>query len=65
LNEWNTLDKGCLVLNLIASGQHGGLWFKSPESGDQFIVVLGVHNFKEWLDIAGISGDEVFESVVD
>jgi hypothetical protein len=53
------------VLNLIASGQHGGLWFKSPESGDQFIVVLGVHNFKEWLDIAGISGDEVFEGVVD
>jgi hypothetical protein len=65
LNSWKTLNDGLLVLTLINSGQYGGLWFKNAESGDQFIVVLGAHNYEAWLDITDIGVDETFESVVD
>ncbi|KAF1995521.1 HET domain-containing protein [Amniculicola lignicola CBS 123094] len=65
LNKWKSLDDGILVLTLIRSGQYAGLWFKNAESGDQFTVVLGVHNWKSWLDITDIGADESLESVVD
>lgn len=65
LNRWKSLDGGNLALTLITSGQYAGLWFKNAENGDQFTVVLGVHNWKPWLDITDIGVGESFESVVD
>jgi hypothetical protein len=47
------------------SGQYGGLLFNNRESGEQFIVISGIHNWKVWLDITDIGTDETFESVVE
>lgn len=65
LNKWEALDDGFPVLTLIASGQYGGLLFHDAESGDQFIVALGVHNYEAWFDITGLRVDETLESAVD
>lgn len=58
-------NEGFSVFSLDISGQYGGLLFNKIVSGEQFIVILGVHNWKPWLDITDISPDETFESVVE
>ncbi|OBZ78202.1 hypothetical protein A0H81_02578 [Grifola frondosa] len=46
---WSEVD-GQQVLTMGGSGTSGTLRFKS-ESGDYFLVALGVHNYKRWCDI--------------
>jgi len=42
--------KGQKVLTMGGSGTSGTLRFKT-ESGENFIVAMGVHNYKRWCDI--------------
>ena len=39
------------VLCMGGSGTSGALRFQCDESGERFIVTLGVHNYKRWGDI--------------
>lgn len=65
--QWNLTNsiEGFSDLTVDCSGQYGGLLFNNTESGEQFIVILGIHNWKVWLDITDISTDETFKSVVE
>lgn len=65
--QWNVTrsTEGVSVLTVDCSGQYGGLQFHNTESDEQFVVVLGIHNWKVWLDITDIGTDENFESVVE
>jgi hypothetical protein len=54
-----------LIFTIINSGQYGGLWFRNSESGEQFVVALGVHNYDPWLDVTDIGVGETFEDIVD
>jgi hypothetical protein len=65
--QWNLTNsiEGFSDLTVDCSGQYGGLLFNNTESGQQFIVILGIHNWKVWLDITDISTDETFKSVVE
>jgi hypothetical protein len=58
-------NRGSLDLTVDRSGQYVGLLFNNRESGEQFIVVVGIHNWKFWLDITNIGMDETFRSVVE
>jgi hypothetical protein len=46
---WSNTD-GVLTLVITHSGTSGALRFRS-KSGEEFIICLGVHNYKRWLDI--------------
>ena len=46
---WSDTD-GVMTLSMGGSGTSGGLRFKG-KSGEEFIVMLGVHNYKRWCDI--------------
>ncbi|KAJ3482775.1 hypothetical protein NLI96_g6755 [Meripilus lineatus] len=48
-NAWGEFN-GAHVLTMDASGTSGSLRFLS-DSGENFIITLGVHNFKRWGDI--------------
>lgn len=65
--QWDSSNKnkGFLTLNLDASGQYGGLLFHKEDTGEQFVAVFGVHNYKGWSDITNIGTNENFEEVVD
>jgi hypothetical protein len=65
--QWNLTNsnEGFSVLTVDSSGQYGGLRFHNTESGEQFIVILGIHNWIVWLDITDIGTDETFEGVVE
>ena len=65
--QWNLMDsnEGFSDLTVDCSGQYGGLLFNNTESGEQFIVILGIHNWKVWLDITDIGTDETFKGVVE
>jgi hypothetical protein len=65
--QWNLANsnEGFSVLTLDSSGQYGGLRFSNTETGERFIVILGMHNWKVWLDITDIGTDETFEGVVE
>jgi hypothetical protein len=56
---------GFLDLTVDCSGQYIGLLFNNKKSGEQFIVILGVHNWMVWLDITNIGTKETFRSVVE
>jgi hypothetical protein len=65
--QWNSTDsnRGFLDLTVDCSGQYIGLLFNNTESSEQFVVILGIHNWKVWLDITNIGTDETFRSVVE
>jgi hypothetical protein len=46
---WGEVD-GCHLLTMGGSGTSGSLRFVS-DTGENFIVTLGVHNYKRWGDI--------------
>jgi len=46
---WSEVD-GCHVLKMGGSGTSGSLRFVS-DTGENFIVTLGVHNYKRWGDV--------------
>ncbi|KAH7066260.1 hypothetical protein BKA63DRAFT_571636 [Paraphoma chrysanthemicola] len=62
---WKDSDSGVLVFAMINSGQHGGLWFRNSESGEQFVVALGVHDYDPWLDVTDIGLGETIGNIVD
>ncbi|KAK5558100.1 hypothetical protein LTR46_004279 [Exophiala xenobiotica] len=65
--QWNLTNstEGFSFLTVDCSGQYGGLRFNNTESGEEFSVILGIHNWKAWLDITNIGTNETFESVVE
>lgn len=58
-------DVGTSTLNVDASGQYGGLQLASLESSETLLVILGMHNWKVWMDITTLGGSETFEDAVD
>ena len=67
MDQWNLTnsDKGFSDLTVDCSGQYGGLLFSDKIWDEQFVVILGIHNWKVWLDITDVGTDETFESVVE
>lgn len=57
--------EGTSILNVDASGQYGGLQLTNLDSGETFILVLGVHNWRDWMDITSLGVNETFENAVD
>jgi Fungal fruit body lectin len=47
--KWSEVD-GAYVLTMGGSGTSGSLRFES-DTGENFIITLGVHNYKRWGDI--------------
>ncbi|KZP10250.1 lectin [Athelia psychrophila] len=47
--HWSKVD-GEMILNMDNSGTSGTLRLLS-DTGENFVVVLGVHNYKRWCDI--------------
>ncbi|KAI2488086.1 HET domain-containing protein [Pyrenophora tritici-repentis] len=66
-NRWNISGSngGFLEYTAIGSGNYGGLLFNNLETGEEFVVIVGIHNYKTWLDITTIGPSETFEHAVD
>ena len=47
---WSDTD-GIKTLTMGGSGTSGTIRFRSAENGKSFIVAVGVHNYKRWVDI--------------
>ena len=46
-----TAANGELVLTMGGSGTSGTIRFFNADTGERFIVAIGVHNYKRWCDI--------------
>lgn len=49
---WSENEFGELVLTMSGSGTSGAIRFLSYDGKESFIVLLGVHNYVRWVDIA-------------
>ncbi|KAL5372029.1 hypothetical protein DPSP01_013802 [Paraphaeosphaeria sporulosa] len=56
---------GRFKLELVDSGAYGGALFGNTMTGEHFVAILGVHNWKVWLDVTEIEPHESFEDVVE
>ncbi|RGP73868.1 fruit body lectin [Fusarium sporotrichioides] len=56
--QWSE-QNGVLTLNMGQSGTSGMLRFKTEENKEAFFVVLGVHNYKPWVDIVTGLGEDI------
>jgi hypothetical protein len=56
--EWDPIPESP-VLRMPSSGTSGSLRFVSSKGGEQFVLTVGVHNYKRWCDIVtGVSGNQ-------
>ncbi|KAJ7725644.1 Cytolysin/lectin [Mycena maculata] len=57
-DEWDPIPE-LPVLRTSSSGTSGSLRFVSSKGGEQFVLTVGVHNYKRWCDIVtGVSGNQ-------
>ncbi|KAJ7627961.1 Cytolysin/lectin [Mycena polygramma] len=57
-DEWDPIPE-LPVLRMPSSGTSGSLRFISSKGGEQFVLTVGVHNYKRWCDIVtGVSGNQ-------
>lgn len=66
-SQWNLENShnGSLILTVDSSGQYAGLQFTNKDLDQNFIVALGIHNYKGWLDITNAGAGEDFASVIE
>ncbi|KAJ7503667.1 Cytolysin/lectin [Mycena galericulata] len=57
-DEWDPIPEAP-VLRMPSSGTSGSLRFVSSKGGEQFVLTVGVHNYKRWCDlVTGGSGNQ-------
>ncbi|KAJ7366171.1 Cytolysin/lectin [Mycena albidolilacea] len=57
-DEWDPIPESP-VLRMPSSGTSGSLRFVNSKGGEQFVLTVGVHNYKRWCDIVtGVSGNQ-------
>ncbi|KAF8228702.1 HET-domain-containing protein [Tricholoma matsutake] len=61
---WSTKN-GTKLLSMGGSGTSGLLMFRNRTSGEEFAVMLGVHNYIVWTDVVTNFGDETPQSIRD
>ncbi|KAF7971593.1 hypothetical protein HWV62_20766 [Athelia sp. TMB] len=55
---WGEID-GEKLLTMGASGTSGTIRFLADDTGEAFIVALGIHNYKRWCDVVtNLKNDE-------
>ncbi|RSL91432.1 hypothetical protein CEP52_014255 [Fusarium oligoseptatum] len=55
--EWSE-HNGVLTLTMGESGTSGMLRFKTEQGKEAFFIVMGVHNYKPWVDtVTGLADD--------
>ncbi|KAF2770498.1 hypothetical protein EJ03DRAFT_63957 [Teratosphaeria nubilosa] len=51
-------DMGSLHLDIDFSGLYAGLRFEDSVSHENFVLMLGIHNYKPWIDVTGVEEQE-------
>jgi Fungal fruit body lectin/Heterokaryon incompatibility protein (HET) len=64
-NFFRSSEHGVWHLSMGGSGTSGALTFRNGISGEQFVVMLGVHNYVPWTDVVTNFGDETGQSIRD